>query len=228
MSSTEHKRCQRLILIFPFPNSAWAFPELACSLDKFSVELGGWERAETVRWVVQCVQQFSKQHILLWLPCRSRCQRSGELPCREQMPSCAREGLAWSLLSAAIPLQQVFIHFGRGWVQLCVAKTAFQAAPVNQIQAWDWPHVYTIPSVYLTPCSFQHLRSQTGKLWIINILGIRLEILHSALSNSCVTWGSWRRYFSEEVYQVMRGKKKCNFCCFEKPQSWYHRNKWNM
>lgn len=53
MSNTEHKRCQRLILVSPFPNSAWAFLELACSLDKFSMELRGWERAEPVRWAVQ-------------------------------------------------------------------------------------------------------------------------------------------------------------------------------
>lgn len=49
MSNTEHKGCQRQILVSLFPNPAWAFLELACSLDKFNMELGGWERAEQVR-----------------------------------------------------------------------------------------------------------------------------------------------------------------------------------
>lgn len=172
MSNTEHKRCQRLILISPFPNSAWALPELACSLDKFSVELGGWERAEPVRGALQCVLQFSREHILLWLPCGRHSQGSGELPSREQMPSCVREGLAWSLLSAAVPLQQVLIQCGRHWVQLCVAKTAFQAIPADPIQAEPGTGLM---STEHPSCTSQHAAfsiwnlRQDGKLWIIKI-----------------------------------------------------------
>lgn len=197
MSNTEHKRCQRLILISPFPNSAWAFPELACSLDKFSVELGGWERAGAVR-VLQCVQQFSREHILLWLPCRSHCQRSGELPSHEQMPSCAREGLAWSLLSAAIPLKQVLIQLRRHWVQLCVAKKPQLSRQFQWIKS---KHSLGLASClqntlhvpHTMQLSVSEISDRMGNSGLSMLLGIKLEILHSALCNSCVTWGSWRR-----------------------------------
>lgn len=36
------------------------FPELACSLDKFNVELGGWERAEQDRWVLQGFERLAR------------------------------------------------------------------------------------------------------------------------------------------------------------------------
>lgn len=204
MSNTEHRRCQRLIRISPFPNSAWAFPELACSLDKFNEELGGWERAEPVRWGLQCVQQFSREHILLWLPCRSCCQRSGELPSHEQMLSCVREGLAWSPLSAAIPLKQVLIQFGRHWVQLCVAKTAFQAIPANQIQAETGTGLI-IPSLCLTQCSFQYSRSQTA--WETLDYQYSLGSGLKSLSNSHVSWGAWRRMFVSRGLSTDEGKK---------------------
>lgn len=153
---------------------------------------------------------FSREHILLWLPCRSHCQRSGELPSREQMPSCVREGLAWSPLSAATPLKQVLIHFGRHWAELCVAKNSFPDKSSESIpgRGWDWPHVYVIPSV-----------PHTVQLWVLEIsdrmgnsglsifLGIRPEILHSASSNSHVTWGSGRRLLVWRGLSTHEGKK---------------------
>lgn len=153
---------------------------------------------------------FSREHILLWLPCRSHCQRSGELPSREQMPSCVREGLAWSPLSAATPLKQVLIHFGRHWVELCVAKNSFPDKSSESIpsRGWDWPHVYIIPSV-----------PHTVQLWVLEIsdrmgnsglsifLGIRPEILYSASSNSHVTWGSGRRLLVWRGLSTHEGKK---------------------
>lgn len=157
------------------------------------------------------VSTFSREHILLWLPCRSHCQRSGELPSHEQMPSCDRKGLARSPLTAAIPLKQVLIHFGRHWVELCVAKRSFPgiSSESNPSRGWDWPPVYTIPSVYLTSCSFRYSRSQTGRetLHYPYSLGSGLKSYTQPHLIAMLPGVQEGGCLSEEAYQFMRKKK---------------------
>lgn len=51
-------KCQRQILFPPFPKPSWVFPELAYSLDGCNMELGGWDRAEQVLWVLHVPRDF--------------------------------------------------------------------------------------------------------------------------------------------------------------------------
>lgn len=155
--------CQMQILVSPFPNPAWAFVELACSLDKFDVELGGWERAEQVRWVLHGFELFAKEYVLLWLPCRSHCQRSGDLPFHQQMPSCIRERFALSSLSATILLKWVLIQFRICWVQAIYSKNSFPGSANESKPGRDWPHVYILLSKYLATFSFRNFTFQTGE-----------------------------------------------------------------
>lgn len=124
MSNTEQKRCQRQILVSPSPNPTWACLELACALDKFHMELGGWEKAEKSNGSAGFQQCAWKS-----LP------SSGDLPFPLQMPGCIRGGFAWSPPSATILPKQAGIKFGICQLQLCTAKPAFQVVQLNQTRS---------------------------------------------------------------------------------------------
>lgn len=138
---------------FLISKSCLALLQLACSLDKFNVELEGWERARQVRWVLQGFKQFAREYFLLWLPWRSHCQRSLPLARCPAVSVKGSHGLQYLLQ----PPKHVLIQFGRYWVELSIAKTAFQVVQINQIQIEP-----SLTSTYYPICTSHHSALSTS------------------------------------------------------------------
>lgn len=124
------QKCQRQILLLPFPKPAWVFPELAYTLDECNVELGGWDRAEQVLRVL---------HVPRGFPGRTFCCGSPT----ESIAEGWRPLLSWadtwlwlrrvpsSPCCAGILLKKALAQFRGCQVQLSVAKPVFQLVQTN-------------------------------------------------------------------------------------------------